>query len=187
MALKLLHHVWPLRATWFHLTIGSPFACPVPPSFKDYTAAAVAIEYVNTDKKTARAKEDWKHYIHQLKNITPNFYEYGATITLLYIGYKQRAKWRYAGLLGATAQQLGNPILFVSQTLATIYPLVAAEDGFSRFEGSGLVKAQGVGHQSFGWPNACALGEIRKYFVTGEVSRERILYLASVLPSETAV
>ena len=187
VASRVLYELSQGNATWFHLTTSPPFACPVPSSFKDYTAAAVAIECVDADDKTSETKEDWKLYINQLKNITPTFYGYGATVALPCTGYQQRARWRYAGPFGATAQQLGNPILFVSQTLDPICPLVAAEDGFSRFEGSGLVEAQGVGHCSFGWPNACALGEIRKYFATGEVGTDRILCPASVAPFETPV
>ena len=187
IASRVLYELSQGNATWFHLTTGPPFACPVPSSFKDYSAAAVAIECVDADDKTSLTKEDWQAYIRELRDITPTFFGYGATVAMPCTGYRLRAKWRYAGPFGATAQRLGNPILFVSQTLDPICPLVAAEDGAGRFEGSGLVEAQGVGHTSFGWPNACALAEIRKYFATGKVSAERVLCPASVVPFETDV
>ena len=187
IASRWLYELSQGNATWFHLTTAPPFACPVPPAppIRDYLGGGVAVYCTDFEDKTAFTKEDWMVFADGLKNITPTFYGYAATVPMPCVGYQQRAKWRYTEPIGASAERLGNPILFVSQTLDPVCPLAGAEDAARLFEGSGVVEAQGVGHTSLGWPNVCALGAIRRYFATGEVSKERVLCPASVNAYET--
>ena len=187
IASRMLYELSQGNPRWFHLTSSSPFTCPSPsaPGPKDAEAAAMSIICTDASPKTSYSKQDWKSFVADLKTISPTFFGYGASVAIPCTGYTQRPKWRYAEPIGAPAARLGNPILFVSQTLDPICPLVSAEGAAKLFEGSGLVEAQGVGHCSFGWPNVCAALAIRRYLATGEVSGERVVCPGSVGPFET--
>ena len=188
IASRMLYELSQGNPEWFHLTANRPFRCSSPDDSSpvDFPfAAALSIICIDAEDMTSITKEDWRTHITEIKNITPTFFGYGSLIPLPCLGYTQRPKWRYTEPLGAPAERLGNPILFVSQTLDPITPLVSAEGAAALFEGSGFVEAQGVGHCSFGWPNVCAMLEIRRYFATGEVRPGRLRCPATVSPFET--
>ncbi|KAI4156613.1 MAG: hypothetical protein LQ340_000116, partial [Diploschistes diacapsis] len=178
---------------FFHLTSPAPFSCPSPnstdatdPSAHDAVAAGASVICLDAPASLAHAtKASWRARIARLRSQSATFFGYGATIPMPCTGYRVRPRWRYAAPVGAAPPRLANPILFVSQTLDPITPLGSAEDAAGLFEGSGLVEAQGVGHCSFGWPNVCAASEVRRYFRTGEVSRERVVCPPAVGPFET--
>ena len=146
---------------------------------KDAHAAQVAISCIDAVSLVNETRKDYQDYIATLNNLSSTFGNTLAPIMMPCHGFDIRPTYKYDGPFGAVT---ANPILFASQTLDPITPLRSADGASKLFPGSQVVEAQGIGHTTLGYPNACALKVLRDYFRTGNVPAERTYCAPEVRP-----
>jgi pimeloyl-ACP methyl ester carboxylesterase len=180
---RVLWEIAQNNASYFY-TPRPPYTCNDGPEvFVDPYTPQTLILCTDADDQTNSTNADYKAYLDGLKELSPTFFSALGRIMMPCHGIGIRPKWRFHGPFGA---ETANPILFASQTLDPVTPLISAEGASKLFPGSQVLEAQGIGHTTLGWPSVCAAKQIKEYFRTGKVPSEKTFCPASVKPFQGA-
>lgn len=108
----------------------------------------------------------FKEYLHDLVGRFPNAGAIQADYKIPCWTWPKelRTKWRYDGPFNGSV-----PILFVNNRLDPVTPLKNAQKMAFRFEGSGLLVQDGVGHGALFPATDCVWGHVRRYMQDGEM------------------
>ena len=112
---------------------------------------------------------DFREYLHHLVHRFPNAGAIEADFKIPCWSWPKslRTKWRFDGPLNGSV-----PILFVNNRLDPVTPLKNAQKMATRFEGSGLLVQDNVGHGAL-FPSAeCLWKHVRKYMQHGAMPPE---------------
>lgn len=167
---EILHQVSLRNTSYFEYLLSPTPTCKVPQSpVKDHSTAILAVLCTDGLSHALETKEEFQHYVSQLRDQSSLFANTWALIRLPCGGYSIRAKWRYGGPFGGIT---AHPILFASQRLDPVTPLRNMYAERKRWPGSGVLNAGGIGHCTPSAKSVCAMKAIRKYFQTGELPKE---------------
>ncbi|MCJ1408557.1 hypothetical protein MMC19_002632 [Ptychographa xylographoides] len=147
----------------------------------DFSFATPAIVCTDGDGYANRFKtqDEYAAYGALLRKQSPIFGDRWARISLPCSGFDARAKWRFEGPFGG---KTANPVIFASQSLDPVTPLMNAVRGTELFEGSVVIEVKGAGHCSLSTPSLGAMLAVRNYFRTGELPENGTRYEPSMWP-----
>ena len=142
--------------------------CDLPsrPSLYNSVDATIAIICSEGDSMLEETPTSIADSIAEYVSKSPLFGEFWSTDLLPCTRFSTRAKYRFRGPFGC---KTAHPILFASQKLDPVCPLINAESSAKKFPGAVVVQANGMGHSSLAMPSLCLLKTVREYFQTGSV------------------
>lgn len=104
-----------------------------------------------------------------------------ASMRLGCIGWRVKAKWRFAGpFIGNTS----HPILFIANTADNVTPLISAQENAKGFPGSVMLVSNSYGHTSLSTPSQCTAKHIQRYFQDGTLPKEGTVCDPDLVPFE---
>ncbi|MCJ1316800.1 hypothetical protein MMC15_002121 [Xylographa vitiligo] len=148
----------------------TPHMCDLPSApARDTSGAQIAILCSDGDghaRGDLASQDAFRAYVATLRAQSPMFHERWAQVRLPCAGFDVRAKWRFEGPFGA---QTAHPVLFTSQSLDPVTPLLNAAHATRLFPGSVLLETRGLGHCAVSMPSVEGLLAVREYFRSGAV------------------
>lgn len=130
----------------------------------------------------------WMDYISQQVSTSRILGAYWSTLRFGCSGWRARANWSFKGPFTTPAAGSGPdapaaPVLFLSNTLDPVTPLVNARTMAAKHPGAGVVVQKSMGHCALASaPSRCTSDIVAKYLELGTVPEEEVLCLEDCGP-----
>ncbi|KFY37283.1 hypothetical protein V494_04825 [Pseudogymnoascus sp. VKM F-4513 (FW-928)] len=149
------------------LSCDCPLKSPVvSPVFKESTPDAFGAVLCADGGETDDSIEAVEAYSKTLLGISKVIGSVDVLTRMNCVGWRVRAKWRFAGpFQGNTA----HPILFIGNVADNTTPLRSAYINAEGFTNASVLVSDSFGHTTLSTPSTCIANHIREYFQTGAV------------------
>ncbi|KFZ02270.1 hypothetical protein V500_00266 [Pseudogymnoascus sp. VKM F-4518 (FW-2643)] len=149
------------------LSCDCPLSSPiVNPLFKESTPDAFGAVLCADGGETDDSIEAVEAYSKTLLDMSKAAGPIDVTTRMTCVGWRARAKWRFAGPFQGNTS---HPILFIGNVADNTTPLRSAYLNAEGFVNASVLVSDSFGHTTLSTPSTCIANHIREYFQTGAV------------------